>query len=233
MTQDDAIGAARTDEAGGAAGAGEAGGAAGAGEAGGADWASKAEKVDGSGEVAGAGKAAASSASRDRRSAGGVQSFELIVESAAAADTVFALLADGASWSSWAGPLIPRSRWYRTGTPELGGVGAIRELGLRPVLSREEIVEYVPPRRLAYTIVSGVPVHGYKGIVELDPLSGGGTRITWRATFVPAYRGTGPMLRLFAVTAVGSLVRHLARAAAAGRTPSAPATPTSDMTQDR
>src|SRR5262245_7836946 len=95
-----------------------------------------------------------------RRAAGGVQSFRLIVESAAPAGEVFALLADGASWSSWAGPLIPRSRWYRTGSPEPGGVGAIRELGLRPVLSREEIVEFVPPRRLAYTIVSGIPVHG-------------------------------------------------------------------------
>ncbi|WP_076812443.1 SRPBCC family protein [Pseudofrankia asymbiotica] len=153
------------------------------------------------------------------RAANGLQSFELVVESSAPTGAVFALLADGASWSSWAGPLIPRSRWYRTGAPAPGGVGAIRELGLRPVLSREEIVEYVPPRRIAYTIVSGIPVHGYKGIVELDPLPGGGTRITWRATFVPAYRGTGPLLRLFALTSVGSLARHLAKAAAAGRTP--------------
>jgi uncharacterized protein YndB with AHSA1/START domain len=151
-----------------------------------------------------------------------MQSYGLVVDSAAPAPAVFALLADGASWSSWGGPLLPRSRWYRTGTPAPGGVGAVRELGIRPVLSREEIVEYVPPRRLAYTIISGIPVHGYKGIVDLDPLPGGGTRITWRATFVPTYRGTGALLRLFARTSVGSLARHLARAAAAGRTPGAP-----------
>ncbi|WP_083419314.1 SRPBCC family protein [Pseudofrankia sp. BMG5.36] len=168
------------------------------------------------------------------RTANGSQSFELVVESSAQTGAVFALLADGASWSSWAGPLVPRSRWYRTGTPAPGGVGAVRELGMRPVLSREEIVEYVPPRRLVYTIVSGIPVHGYKGIVELDPLPGGGTRISWRATFVPACRGTGPLLRLFALTAVGSLARHLAKAAAAGRTPDvSAATPAPGTTQNR
>ncbi|OHV37854.1 MULTISPECIES: SRPBCC family protein [Pseudofrankia] len=168
------------------------------------------------------------------RAANGLQSFELVVESSAPATAVFALLADGASWSSWGGLLVPRSRWYRTGTPAPGGVGAVRELGMRPVLSREEIVEFVPPHRLVYTIVSGIPVHGYKGIVELDPLPGGGTRISWRATFVPAYRGTGPLLRLFALTAVGSLARHLAKAAAAGRTPGVPtAVPAPGTTPDR
>jgi uncharacterized protein YndB with AHSA1/START domain len=137
----------------------------------------------------------------------------VVVESTAPADAVFALLADGGGWAAWAGPLVPRSRWYRTGTPAPGGVGAIRELGLRPVLSREEIVEYVPPRRLVYTIVSGIPVDGYRGVVELDPLPGGGTRITWRSSFVATHRGTGPLLRLLGVTVVRSIARHVARVA--------------------
>ena len=145
--------------------------------------------------------------------------FDLVVESAASAPAVFALLADGAGWSAWAGPLVARSRWYRTGTPAPGGVGAIRELGLRPVLSREEIVEFAPPRRLAYTIVSGVPVRGYRATVELDPLPGGGTRITWRATFTPRYRHTGPLLRVLCRAAVSAVAHHLASAAAAGVVP--------------
>ncbi|WP_052710776.1 SRPBCC family protein [Pseudofrankia sp. DC12] len=147
------------------------------------------------------------------RPGGRAESFDLVVESSAPASAVFALLADGAGWASWAGPLVPRSRWYRTGKSAPGGVGAIRELGLRPILSREEILEYVPPRRIVYTIVSGIPVDGYRGTVDLDPLPGGGTRITWRANFVPTYPGTGPALRLLGVTIVRSIARHLARAA--------------------
>ncbi|MBL7494634.1 SRPBCC family protein [Frankia sp. AgB1.9] len=152
------------------------------------------------------------------------ESFGLVVESSAPADSVFALLADGGGWAAWAGPLVPRSRWYRTGDPAPGGVGAIRELGLRPVLSREEILEYVPPRRIVYTIVSGIPVDGYRGTVDLDPLPGGGTRITWRSSFVPTYRGTGPALRLLGATIVRSIARHLARAALTHPTAPAPGT---------
>jgi uncharacterized protein YndB with AHSA1/START domain len=149
----------------------------------------------------------------DGRKGARAESFGLVVESSAPASSVFALLADGGGWAAWAGPLVPRSSWYRTGNPAPGGVGAIRELGLRPVLSREEILEYVPPRRIVYTIVSGIPVDGYRGTVDLDPLPGGGTRITWRSSFVPTYRGTGPALRLLGVTIVRSIARHLARAA--------------------
>ncbi|MBL7498615.1 SRPBCC family protein [Frankia sp. CNm7] len=151
----------------------------------------------------------------------GAQSYDLVVESDAPASAVFALLADGAGWSAWAGPFVGRSRWYRTGTPAPGGVGAIREVGRLPFLSREEILEYVPPRRLVYTILSGIPVRDYRATVDLDPLPGGGTRISWRGSFVPAYRGTGPLLRLVAVTVVNSLARRLAAAASKGATPSA------------
>lgn len=158
-----------------------------------------------------------------RRGGRRAESFHLVVESAAPADAVFALLADGGDWAAWAGPLVPRSRWYRTGTPAPGGVGAIRELGIRPILSREEILEYVPPRRLVYTIVSGIPVDGYRGVVELDPLPGGGTRITWQSSFVPIHRGTGPLLRLLGVTIVRSIARHIARVAVTRASSAAPA----------
>jgi len=166
-----------------------------------------------------------------RAASGGAESFDLVVESAAPTDAVFALLADGGGWASWAGPLVPRSRWHRTGTPAPGGVGAVRELGRRPMIMREEIVEFSPPRRLAYTVVSGVPVRDYLGTVDLDPLPGGGTRITWRATFVPAYRGTGRLLCLALKPAIRSIARRLARAAAvqaASPTPAGAERPSSD-----
>src|SRR5262245_53705804 len=151
----------------------------------------------------------------------GAQSYDLVVESAAPASAVFALLADGAGWSAWAGPFIGRSRWYRTGTPAPGGVGAIREDGRPPFVSREAILEYVPPRRRVSTFLSGLPIRDCRATVDVGPLPGGGTRISWRGSFVPAYRGTGPLLRLVAVTVVNSLARRLAAAAARGAAPSA------------
>lgn len=160
-------------------------------------------------------------ATRAGETGGPVYSYELVLRSAASVDAVFGLLADGGDWASWGRPLVPTSRWYRTGTPPPGGVGAIRELGLRPVVSREEIVEYAPPRRMAYRLLSGIPLRDYLATVDLEPLPGGDTRITWKATFRPKIPGTGPFMRWFARTFVGLLARRLAAAAAAGVTPSA------------
>ena len=142
------------------------------------------------------------------------QSFQVVALSAASPEAVFALLADGAGWSRWARPLVAASRWERLGDPAPGGVGAVRAPGRAPLLTREEIVEYDPPRRLAYTIVSGVPVRDHLGTVECTPLPGGGTRIDWRGSFVPALPGAGAPLRLAAAGVIGFLARRLARAAA-------------------
>src|SRR5215831_4397687 len=107
--------------------------------------------------------------------------FKVEATSSAAPEAVFALLADGAGWSRWAGPLIRRSAWDREGRPPPGGVGAVRKLGAPPIYSREEIVEYDPPRHLAYTILSGQPVREYRADVRLRP-DGAGTRIEWGAS---------------------------------------------------
>src|SRR3954454_18964987 len=104
-----------------------------------------------------------------------VSSYEVTEVSSAPPDKVFALLADGAGWSKWAGAMIVRSWWEREGDPAPGGVGAIRALGLGRIGSREEIVAYAPPHHLDYTILSGLPVRGYRADVRLTP-EGGGTR---------------------------------------------------------
>lgn len=140
--------------------------------------------------------------------------YEVVGRSDAPPETVFEVLADGASWSAWAGPMIVKSWWEREGTPAPGGVGAIRALGMRRVGSREEIVVYDPPTHLAYTILSGLPVRDYLANVRLTP-DGGGTRIEWSGTFTPKLPGTGPALRLFLLTTIGSFVRRLAKHAAA------------------
>lgn len=67
----------------------------------------------------------------------------------------------------------------RDGDPAPDGVGAIRKLGTPPFFSREEIVESVPPRRLAYVLRSGLPLRSYRAEVDLAP-DGDGTAISWR-----------------------------------------------------
>ena len=142
------------------------------------------------------------------------QAFVVHAHSPAAPDAVFDVLADSTRWSEWAGPLIRRSSWEREGSPETGGVGAIRRLGSARVFSREQIVEYDRPGHLAYVILSGQPVREYRADVALTP-SAGGTDIRWEATFWPRVPGTGRFVRWYLAKIVGGLARNLA--ARAGR----------------
>ena len=123
-------------------------------------------------------------------------SFAVEARSLASPERVFAVLVDVPRWQEWAGPVVPRSSYEKTGVPAPGGVGAIRRLGSGPLSSREEIVEYDPPRRLAYILLNGQRRHGYRAQVDLEPLDGGGTRITWSGSFRPPFPGTGHLMLL-------------------------------------
>ncbi|MBV9291154.1 MAG: SRPBCC family protein [Frankiales bacterium] len=140
----------------------------------------------------------------------GVATYEVTASSAAPPEQVFALVADGAGWSKWAGPMVPGSSWEREGNPAPGGVGAIRRLGLGPVGSREEIVAYEPPRHLAYCWHTRV-VRDYRSDVRLEP-DGAGTRIVWSGTFRSGLLPAGLMQRFFTRT-VGGFAQRLAREA--------------------
>jgi uncharacterized protein YndB with AHSA1/START domain len=130
---------------------------------------------------------------------------------------VFAALADASTWSRWAGRTILRSSFEREGDPAPGGVGAIRRLGSSRLFTREEIVEYEPPRRLVYVLLSGMPVRDYRAEVILTGDPTGGTVIAWRASFRPLIPGTAAPFRML----LGGYVRGFARrlAAYAGGSP--------------
>lgn len=136
--------------------------------------------------------------------------YDVVGRSTAPPEKVFDVVADGAGWSRWAGPMVVKSWWEREGTPAPGGVGAIRALGLKGVGSREEILEYDPPTHLAYTVLSGLPVSSYRADVRLTP-DGAGTRIEWSGTFTPKYAWTTPALRVFLTSTIKSFVRRLAK----------------------
>lgn len=121
-------------------------------------------------------------------------SFEVTRTSSAPPERLFRLETDGGRWSEWAKPLIVQSGWERWADP-VGGVGAIRKLGLFPVLMYEETVEYEENRRHVYTFVRNPPVANYRGEVTFTPTASGGTELRWAGTFTEKIPGTGPVLQ--------------------------------------
>ncbi|HET9142099.1 SRPBCC family protein [Actinophytocola sp.] len=138
-------------------------------------------------------------------------SFEVTARSSADAATLFALEADGSRWSEWARPLIPRSFWERHGDPAPAGVGAIRALGLPPLLVREETVAYEPDRRHGYVLRTWMPVRDYRAEVVLTPRPEGGTELVWRGSFAELIPGSGPVARAALRALIALLARRLVR----------------------
>jgi hypothetical protein len=61
------------------------------------------------------------------------------------------------------------------------------------VTGRDELIEVVALRRLAYRSLSGLPVRDYVGEVDIEPTATGAS-IRWRATFFPKFPGMGGLL---------------------------------------
>jgi uncharacterized protein YndB with AHSA1/START domain len=138
---------------------------------------------------------------------------EVAASTTADAATVFAMVADGARWSQWAGPLVAHSSMERLGDPAPGGVGAVRALGRKPFLLREETLEYEQDRRHVYALRTPSPMKDYRGEVTLTPRAGGGTDLLWRVTFTERVPLTGPALRLVARKIINLMTTNLIRAA--------------------
>jgi hypothetical protein len=126
---------------------------------------------------------------------------------------VWALVADGRSWSRW-GPW-QKAELEREGSPPPDGVGAIRLLTRRPVTSREEVVAFEPPERLRYRMLGGLPVRGYEAQVTLSD-DDGGTLIRWRSEFDAKIPGTGALLRRSLAGFIRDVAERLAREAERG-----------------
>jgi hypothetical protein len=119
---------------------------------------------------------------------------------------VFAVIADASRYHEWT--FMRRSWLDEEGRPPPDGVGALRRFGTFPVFSREEVVAFQPPRRLAYVLRSGMPVRAYRATVDLTP-RGTGTDISWRGELEP-FPGTGFLM----ARVVGRMLRGFATGAA-------------------
>jgi len=98
----------------------------------------------------------------------------------AAPEVVWALVADADSYCRW-GPWSA-SGYQSPGDEAPGGAGAIRWMRYGRTTTVEEVLEVEEGRRLAYTVVRGIPVRNYRAEVTLSP-AGAGTRIRWVASW--------------------------------------------------
>ncbi|WP_033290936.1 SRPBCC family protein [Amycolatopsis jejuensis] len=142
-------------------------------------------------------------------------SFEVHGVSTAAPSVLFRLETDGSRWSTWARPLVWQSRWAERGDD--GRVGAVREVGLWPVLARERTLEYEPDRRHVYTFDGLAPVRDYRAEVSFTPNAQGGTDLRWTGSFSERFPGSGPVALVVLRTVIRFLAAQLVKAADNGR----------------
>jgi hypothetical protein len=121
---------------------------------------------------------------------------------------IFGLLKDGSTWPHWA--MFDSFELERPGRNETYGVGAVRVFSTKVTRSREEVTELVPDRRLAYVLLSGLPLRDYRAEVDLVQTSREATTIVWRASFNPKYFGTGWFGRLFIKAVLATTAKQLA-----------------------
>ena len=141
-------------------------------------------------------------------------SFEINRTTIAPAATLFGLETDGGRWSEWAKPIVVQSSWERQGDPAPGGLGAVRKVGLWPLLLREETLEYEQDRRHLYMLIGPPsPVKDYRGEVLLTPNAAGGTDVRWTGSFSEGLRGTGPVMLVFLRGAIQLILGRLVKAA--------------------
>lgn len=123
---------------------------------------------------------------------------------------VFALLLDVSTWPRWGD--WETAELEQPGAPDPNGVGAIRSF-IGKARTREQVVAVDQDRHLAYILLSGIPIRGYRADVRLAPTSAGGTEISWRSSFRSKIPGlTGLIERRLQAFIADTAVR-LARAA--------------------
>ena len=141
---------------------------------------------------------------------------EVIAESGASVDEVWRLLADVTTWPSWSS--FDEASYGRPGDPPPHGVGAERMFRIGPFRSVDTVLEFVPPKRLAYDYAGPLPIKNYRADVELTSTDAG-THVSWRCTFSPKIPLLGRPMRAVLRRVLGDLARQLA--AGAEQSPSA------------
>jgi Polyketide cyclase / dehydrase and lipid transport len=133
-------------------------------------------------------------------------SIDVGAHTCATPDVIFALLVDGGTWPDWSP--IEDFELEQAGDPRTG-LGEIRVFRKGRTIGRDQVVEVVPKRRLAYVSLSGFPVRDYRAEIELQAIERG-TAIRWRASFLSRFPLTGGLLQRGLRSFLGDCVRGLA-----------------------
>lgn len=132
---------------------------------------------------------------------------EQVVE--APIETVWDRYTDHVSWTRWAG--MGRVRLVREGARERNGTGCVREFSNLGFRVREEVLDFEPPRRMTYRVVSGgLPMREHLGEVRFEPCERG-TRVVWRCRFEPGVPLLGGLLAAFIARLFRRALASLAR----------------------
>ncbi|HWE69693.1 MAG TPA: SRPBCC family protein [Acidimicrobiales bacterium] len=118
-------------------------------------------------------------------------SFTQVSHARAPIEAVWPLVGEAGRWKDWS--FLTRSDLEREGDPAPDGVGAMRRFTALGVGSREEVLEWQPPRHLSYGLVSGFPVRDYRADVDLTS-DADGTTLSWSVRFNPRLAGTGAVM---------------------------------------
>jgi hypothetical protein len=136
---------------------------------------------------------------------------EARAHSKASPASVFAVAADSSGYPRWS--RIGSFEAVRPGEGGPYGVGSRRIFRTPPIKLLEEVVELVPDRLVAYSVVSGLPFRGYRADIELTPAADGGTDIWWRNAFETTIPGTRWFWRAFMQGVFDEMTPQLAREA--------------------
>jgi len=133
-------------------------------------------------------------------------------------DVVFAMLSDHEGMARWPG--VSRCRLVTEGQPR-NGVGAVRQVTAGGLTLLEEVVEFSPPDRFAYTIIKGLPVEHLGTLQLFDDRGGDGdaTLVEWRIRMTSRWPGLAPAVRVVLGIGLGralSFVRDQLEAGAGG-----------------
>jgi uncharacterized protein YndB with AHSA1/START domain len=126
--------------------------------------------------------------------------------------TTWSVLADQRGMSTWLPVTVSLES---EGDPPPDGVGSIRVVTRRPLRIREQITEVEAPSRLAYRLLSGLPVRDYVGKTTLTA-DDKQTDITWTIELTSPIPGIGFVVRLAIQAAATKLAAASERAAGAG-----------------
>lgn len=103
-------------------------------------------------------------------------------------EVVWSLVANANNYAQW-GPW--NDGGYRPPSPGPAQEGSVQWFRYgRRTTSVEQILEVDEPRRVAYKVVSGLPVKNYRAEVTLTPTSSGGTTIRWAASWDKTLMGS-------------------------------------------